>query len=79
VEGRYEHREAHFGFPNYGGSIAQSVYYMDSEFCDETDEEARGGWQARDLDEDGKMERCPSPFILMVNRGKCSFVQKVSL
>eukprot|EP00526_Cylindrotheca_closterium_P013309 CAMPEP_0113653108 /NCGR_PEP_ID=MMETSP0017_2-20120614/28389_1 /TAXON_ID=2856 /ORGANISM="Cylindrotheca closterium" /LENGTH=522 /DNA_ID=CAMNT_0000566051 /DNA_START=268 /DNA_END=1836 /DNA_ORIENTATION=- /assembly_acc=CAM_ASM_000147 len=66
----YEHREALFGTPPYGGSIAQTLYYADSELCDNVDptkgfptREGNTPWQA--------------PFILMVDRGGCTFVKKV--
>jgi hypothetical protein len=76
-EDGYEHEEAMFGVPHYGGSIAQNVYYSDSIFCDQTNEDTHGGFPVRDIGEDGKMKPWPSPFILMVDRGKCTFVQKV--
>lgn len=72
----YDHREALFGVPPYGGSIAQSVYYAASDLCDPT-VDTRGGYPIRAKDSSGKMEPWPSPFILMVDRGGCSFVQKV--
>merc|ERR1719246_284492 len=53
----YEHREALFGIPPYGGKITQLVYYAD--------------------DGSGKMMPWPSPYILMVDRGTCTFVTKV--
>ena len=72
----YDHREALFGVPPYGGAIAQSVYYADSDLCDPT-VDTRKGYPIRNKDSTGKMEPWPSPFILMVDRGGCSFVQKV--
>ena len=72
----YDHREALFGVPPYGGSIAQNVYYADSDLCDPT-VDTRKGYPIRAKDKDGKMEPWPSPYILMVDRGDCSFVQKV--
>jgi len=72
----YDHREALFGVPPYGGSIAQNVYYADSDLCD-ADVNTRGGYPAREADKDGKMKPWPSPYILMVDRGGCTFVQKV--
>jgi hypothetical protein len=67
----YDHREALFGVPPYGGSIAQNVYYADSELCDPT-VDTKGGYPARDGDTPWQ-----SPYILMVDRGGCTFVQKV--
>jgi len=72
----YDHREALFGVPPYGGSIAQSVYFADSDLCDPT-VDTRGGYPIRAKDKSGNMEPWPSPYILMVDRGGCSFVQKV--
>jgi len=75
-ESGYDHREALFGFPPYGGSIAQNVYYADSDLCDPT-VDTRKGYPEREVDETGMMAPWPSPFILMVDRGGCTFVQKV--
>lgn len=74
--GGYEHREALFGVPPYGGSLQQNIYYADSELC-EQNVNARTGYPIRPLNDEGKMEKWPSPFILMVDRGGCTFVQKV--
>ena len=71
----YDHREALFGVPPYGGSIAQNVYYADSDLCDPT-VDTRAGYPIRPT-KDGKMEPWPTPYLLMVDRGDCSFVQKV--
>ena len=62
--------------PPYGGSIAQNVYYADSDLCD-ADVNTRGGYPERE--EDGKkgMKPWQAPYILMVDRGGCTFVQKV--
>ena len=76
-ENGYEHREALFGIPSYGGSIAQNMYYADSDLCYSI-VDTRKGYPAREKDEDGEMLPWPSPYILMVDRGGCSFVQKVS-
>ena len=75
-ENGYDHREALFGVPPYGGSIAQNVYYADSDLCDAV-VDTRGGYPQRDTDKDGKMKPWQSPYILMVDRGGCTFVQKV--
>jgi hypothetical protein len=72
----YDHREALFGVPPYGGSIAQNVYYADSDLCDPT-VDTRAGFPARDVDGSGQMAPWPSPYILMVDRGNCTFVKKV--
>lgn len=73
----YDHREAMFGMPPYGGSIEQNVYYAGADLCDITMDYSRGGYPARPKDETGAMERWRSPFILMVDRGECTFVKKV--
>jgi len=70
----YDHREALFGTPPYGGTISQKVYYTDSELCSDVD--PRSGYPERDNDETGDMAPWEPPFILMVDRGGCSFVQK---
>lgn len=76
-EGGYDHREALFGSPPYGGSIAQNIYYTGSDLCDSQKVDPTTGHPSRVNDpKTNKMEPWPSPFILMVDRGSCSFVQK---
>jgi len=75
-ENGYDHREALFGIPPYGGSIAQNIYYSDSDACDAT-MNTRGGYPPRANDETGQPAPWPTPFVLMVDRGGCSFVRKV--
>lgn len=77
-ESGYEHREALFGMPPYGGSIAQTVYYAESDLC-EADVDTSKGWPKRENDKNGKMKPWDPPFILMVDRGGCTFVKKVRL
>mmetsp|Transcript_4158 Transcript_4158/g.5563 ORF Transcript_4158/g.5563 Transcript_4158/m.5563 type:complete len:94 (+) Transcript_4158:656-937(+) len=74
----YDHREALFGVPPYGGSIAQNVYFADADLCD-ANVDNRRGYPIRPKDSHGNMEPWPSPYILLVDRGGCSFVNKVSL
>lgn len=74
--GGYEHREALFGVPPYGGSIQQSVYYADDTLCD-ANVNKRKGFPIRAKDDTGDMMPWPAPYILMVDRGGCTFVQKV--
>lgn len=76
-EGGYDHREALFGLPPYGGSIQQNVYYADSVLCDSNEDYSRGGYPTRDNDSSGQMAPWKAPFILMVDRGDCTFVKKV--
>lgn len=73
----YDHREALFGVPPYGGSITQNVYYADSDLCD-PNVDTTAGYPSR-VDKDGKAQPWPAPFILMVDRGQCPFVRKVSI
>lgn len=75
--GGYEHREALFGIPPYGGSIAQQLYYADDTLCENKPGVTRGGYPIRAKDESGEMMPWQSPYILMVDRGGCTFVQKV--
>ncbi|KAL7559510.1 hypothetical protein ACA910_010322 [Epithemia clementina (nom. ined.)] len=70
-EGGYDHRDAMFGIPPYGGSIQQQVYYSATTLCD-ANVDKKGGYPTRDDHSAWK-----TPFILMVDRGECSFVQKV--
>jgi len=72
----YDHREALFGIPPYGGSITQNIYYADSDLCD-SNVDTRAGFPVRPLDEEGRSLPWPSPYILMVDRGDCTFVTKV--
>jgi hypothetical protein len=74
-EGGYDHREALFGMPPYGGSIAQQVYYADADLCD-SNVDTRKGYPQKKGD-DGQQLPWESPYILMVDRGGCTFVQKV--
>ena len=60
-----------FGTPPYGGAIAQNVYYADSDLCDPTID-TTGGYPTRPNN-----EPWPTPYILMVDRGSCTFVKKV--
>jgi len=72
----YDHREALFGVPPYGGSIAQNVYYADSDLCDPNVDTSKG-YPERPKGDNGKQEPWPAPYILMVDRGGCTFVKKV--
>jgi len=72
----YEHKEALFGIPPYGGSITQNVYYANSDLCD-SNVNTRIGYPKRSTDASGKQMPWPSPYILMVDRGGCTFVTKV--
>lgn len=74
--GGYDHREAMFGMPPYGGSIEQNVYYADADLCDSNTDYSRGGFPTRESGEDGIMKQWKAPFILMVDRGDCTFVMK---
>jgi hypothetical protein len=72
----YDHRDALFGIPPYGGSIELQVYYSGTNLCEDKVDD-RKGYPSRDKDKNGDMEPWKSPYILMVDRGDCTFVQKV--
>ena len=74
-ENGYDHRDALFGIPPYGASIQQQVYYADQNLCDQNVDNTKG-YPERPK-KNGKMEPWVSPFILMVDRGDCTFVRKV--
>jgi len=73
-QGGYDHREALFGRPPYGGSIAQNVYYTELDMCDPSKSVYKT--HPYETNEKGEVYMKP-PFILMVDRGGCAFVQKV--
>ena len=75
-ENGYKHRDALFGMPPFGGLIAQKVYYTESLLCD-PNVDKHTGYPHRPLDSNGVMEQWEPPFILMVDRGNCTFVHKV--
>eukprot|EP00584_Thalassiosira_punctigera_P006094 CAMPEP_0172543042 /NCGR_PEP_ID=MMETSP1067-20121228/13528_1 /TAXON_ID=265564 ORGANISM="Thalassiosira punctigera, Strain Tpunct2005C2" /NCGR_SAMPLE_ID=MMETSP1067 /ASSEMBLY_ACC=CAM_ASM_000444 /LENGTH=1502 /DNA_ID=CAMNT_0013329371 /DNA_START=170 /DNA_END=4676 /DNA_ORIENTATION=- len=68
-QGGYDHRVALFGQSTFHGksSIVANIYYADSDLCDSNVDTSKG-YPIRGLDE---------PFILMVDRGQCTFVTKV--
>jgi PA domain len=68
----YDHRDALFGIPPYGGSIQQQLYYADNSFCDDDHVDTFGGYPQRD-----DHTAFAPPFILMIDRGDCTFVKKV--
>mmetsp|Transcript_36898 Transcript_36898/g.56663 ORF Transcript_36898/g.56663 Transcript_36898/m.56663 type:complete len:505 (-) Transcript_36898:134-1648(-) len=72
----YAHKEALFGVPPYGGSIQQNVYFANDLLC-EPNVDTRGGFPIRPKDKSDKMEPWPAPYILLVDRGGCTFVKKV--
>ena len=53
------------------------MYYANDDLCDFDNIDTRGGSPIRAKDDDGKMLPWQSPYILMVDRGGCTFVQKV--
>merc|ERR1719281_273700 len=64
----YDHREALFGIPPYGGSIAQNVYYADSDLCDPNVNATKGYPRREKNKKTGKIPEWEPPFILMVDR-----------
>jgi len=75
--GGYDHRGALFGSPPYGATIMQPMYYADSDLCDAATIDKRTGYPTRPKDDSGKMDPWQPPYILMIDRGGCSFVEKV--
>jgi PA domain len=75
VKNGYEHRDALFGIPPYGGSIQENLYYTLDSLC-EYNVNTLGGFP-QEKDSSGSDIPWKSPFILMVDRGECTFVQKV--
>ena len=61
----YAHKEALFGIPVYGGTIAEKLYYAgtSNNMCSAPSADQVSQWQ--------------SPYILMIDRGDCTFVTKV--
>jgi len=75
--GSYDHLFAGFGIPSFGGgSIAQFVYYAASDLCNAT-VDTRAGYPEREKDKDHKMKPWQSPYMLLVDRGNCTFATKV--
>lgn len=75
-DGGYDHIEALFGVPAYAGAIIENVYYADDPMCSD-DFNKRGGYPQRVRDEKGQHLPWPRPFILMIDRGGCTVIQKV--
>ncbi|KAL9178375.1 hypothetical protein ACHAXT_000022 [Thalassiosira profunda] len=73
----YDHIEALFGVPAYGDSVSERLYYAESTLCSFDAEDARRGYPLRNYDDEGKQLPWPSPFVLMLDRGECTFVTKV--
>lgn len=67
-EDGYDHRNALFGMLPYGGSIQQQVFYTENKLCNGNEIDRTK------LKPQGTVE---GPFILMVDRGDCTFVSKV--
>lgn len=68
----YKHTDARFGLPPFGGSISQNVFYADSTLCSPTLQRGQG------YPKPAKGGYPEPPFIMMVDRGDCSFVTQVS-
>jgi len=52
------------------------VYYADDDLCDPNVDTTKG-YPRREKDENGKSQEWQAPYILMVDRGGCTFVKKV--
>lgn len=72
----YEHRDALFGISPYGGSIQEKLYYTTDTMCSSSSTGTLSGFPI-EKDAQGNVIPFQSPFILMIDRGDCSFVQKV--
>uniref|UniRef100_A0A6V1XHF6 Uncharacterized protein n=1 Tax=Heterosigma akashiwo TaxID=2829 RepID=A0A6V1XHF6_HETAK len=68
-EGGYAHQQALFGKPSYGGSISLQLFYTNSALCEGADADPTKWKRNTDNKE--------APFILMADRGDCTFVSKV--
>ena len=75
IKDGYDHRDALFGIPPYGGSIQEKLYYAADTLCGPA-VNPKAGFPA-EKDADGGTKPWQSPFLLMVDRGDCTFVQKV--
>ncbi|KAL7562930.1 hypothetical protein ACA910_019478 [Epithemia clementina (nom. ined.)] len=86
----YDHRDALFGEPPNGGSITAPLYFADSTLCNDSispplasSQTIRFYPQSPILGQQAQSSSTTTsptatgPFILMVNRGGCHFVQKV--
>lgn len=62
MSGGYRHKEAMFGSPSYGVTMTQPLYYANSDLC---------------LDDWRPDPSWDSTYLLMVDRGSCTFVTKV--
>lgn len=71
-ENGYDHRNALFGMLPYGGSIQQQVYYTENKLCSGSDIDVSKLKPKRE-----GQSTMDGPFILMVDRGDCTFVTKV--
>lgn len=69
----YDHREALFGIPPYGGSIQQNVVYAGEDLMCSSSYSTT----ASSSSNNNFLSGSSSPFILLVDRGGCTFVQKV--
>jgi hypothetical protein len=65
-----------FGIPPYGGSIQEKLYYTTNNLCSNSNTGTLSGYPI-EKDAQGNILPFQSPFILMIDRGDCSFVQKV--
>lgn len=74
--GGYVHREALFGNIPYGKPLRYNLYYADSDLCD-PHVDTSAGYPEREKDGSGEMLPWPPPFILLVDRDKCTFAEKV--
>ncbi|CAJ1970218.1 unnamed protein product [Cylindrotheca closterium] len=72
-----DHRDSLFGQLPYGTSIEEKIFYADNKLCDPTFDASKNGFPKREVTQDGKMQPFASTFILLVDRGGCTFVAKI--
>eukprot|EP00977_Amphora_coffeiformis_P011818 scaffold2897_cov178-Amphora_coffeaeformis.AAC.23 len=75
----YGHQAANFGVYPYGASLQQPVFYSESKFCNDADQQLTQYYpRAVDgMDQQIRDGHYHTPFILMIDRGDCAFTTKV--
>jgi len=72
-ENGYTHNQALFGEPIYGGKLTLQLFYANSTMCSDTDADS-SRWVR--ISKNPESKNLESAFILMVDRGDCTFVSK---
>jgi len=79
-ESGYNHTQAHFGWFPSNSFLEHTVYYVDDFMCDSyvSDQHIQDHAWPKYFDSVAEEYSPPkAPFILMIDRGNCNFVQKV--